>query len=39
MIHKNPELSALFKPETIHVLDYDLEFDSGIPDTAKFPEY
>jgi hypothetical protein len=39
MIHKNPEISALFKPETIHILDYDLEYDEGIPDTAKFPEF
>lgn len=39
MIHKNAEISQLFTPETIHVLDYDLEYDSGIPDDAKFPEY
>jgi len=39
MIHKNAEISELFKPESIHVLDYDLEFDSGLPDDAKFPEY
>lgn len=39
MIHKNPEISALFKHETIHVLDYELEYDQGYPDEAKFPEY
>ena len=39
MIHKNKELGELFKPESIHVLDYDLEFDEGLPDAAKFPEY
>ena len=27
MIHKNPEVGALFKPETIHILDYDFEYD------------
>lgn len=32
MIHKNAEIGALFKPESIHVLDYDLEYDEGIPD-------
>jgi hypothetical protein len=32
MIHKNPEISALFKPETIHVLDYDFEYEEGYPD-------
>ncbi len=26
-IHQNPELNQLFKVETIHVLDYDLEYD------------
>lgn len=39
MIHKNPEISALFKHESIHVLDYELEFDQGYPDETKFPEY
>ena len=27
MIHNNPEIGELFKPETIHILDYDLEYD------------
>jgi hypothetical protein len=39
MIYKNPEIAALFNEETIHVLDYDLEYDKGLPDAQKFPEY
>lgn len=39
MIHKNPEISELFKAETIHILDYDFEYEEGYPDEAKFPEY
>lgn len=39
MIHEHPEIGPLFKPETIHVLDYDLEYDEGFPDEEKFPEF
>lgn len=39
IIHDNPELGPLFKPETIHVLDYDLEYDAGLPCETKFPEF
>lgn len=39
IIHKNAEIGALFKPETIHILDYELEYDQGYPCEAKFPEY
>jgi hypothetical protein len=39
MIHKNPELGALFKPESIHVIDYELDYDEGFPDDKKFPEF
>lgn len=39
MIYKNPEITALFNEETIHVLDYDFEYDKGYPDAQKFPEY
>lgn len=47
IIHENPELGALFKPETIHLLDYDMEYDTGFPSTSneatvcesKFPEF
>ena len=37
IIHQNAELGALFKPETIHLLDYDLEYDTGMPCEKKFP--
>ena len=39
MIHQNEEISQLFSVETIHALDYDLEYDAGYPDEAKFPEF
>lgn len=39
MIHQNPEIGALFKPETTHLLDYELEYDEGLPDETKFPEF
>lgn len=39
MIHQHPDIGALFKPETIHVLDYDLDYDAGYPDEKKFPEF
>lgn len=39
IIHHNAELGALFKPETIHLLDYDLEYDTGLPCEKKFPEF
>lgn len=39
MIYKNPEIAKLFKDETIHVLDYECEYDKGLPDVEKFPEY
>ena len=38
MIYKVPEINQYFNEETIHVLDYDCEFDKGY-DTEKFPEY
>mmetsp|Transcript_24313 Transcript_24313/g.21497 ORF Transcript_24313/g.21497 Transcript_24313/m.21497 type:complete len:135 (+) Transcript_24313:548-952(+) len=38
MMYNNPEIAELFDEETIHVLDYDLEYDKHI-DTEKFPEY
>jgi len=38
MIYSNPEISELFNDQTIHVLDYDCEYDMEI-DTEKFPEY
>ena len=38
-VHQNPELSKLFKPESIHVLDHDIEWDQGYPCEKKFPEF
>lgn len=38
-IHENPELGPLFKPESIHLLDYDMEYDEGYPNETKFPEF
>jgi hypothetical protein len=29
MIYNVPEITQYFKEETIHVLDYDCEFDKG----------
>ena len=37
-MYNNPEIAELFDEETIHVLDYDFEYDKHI-DTEKFPEY
>ena len=39
IIHENPEIGALFKPESIHLMDHELTFDKGFPDAAKFPEF
>lgn len=38
MLYKNAEISKLFTEETIHVLDYDCEYDKTI-DYEKFPEF
>ena len=39
MLYNNKEIAELFNEETIHVIDYDLEYDKGFPDAEKFPEY
>lgn len=39
MMYNNAEIAKLFNEETIHVLDYDCEYDKGYPDQAKFPEF
>lgn len=39
MIYQNAEVSKLFNESTIHVLDYEFEYDSGFPDPEKFPEF
>ena len=38
MIYKVPEITEFFKEETIHVMDYDCEYDTTI-DKEKFPEF
>eukprot|EP01017_Pseudomicrothorax_dubius_P044573 TRINITY_DN754_c0_g2_i1.p1 TRINITY_DN754_c0_g2~~TRINITY_DN754_c0_g2_i1.p1 ORF type:complete len:303 (+),score=71.86 TRINITY_DN754_c0_g2_i1:151-1059(+) len=39
MLYKNEKITKYFKEETIHVLDYEFEYDKGYPDAEKFPEY
>lgn len=39
ILYKNAEISKFFKDETLHVLDYDCEYDKGYPDADKFPEF
>jgi len=39
MLWNNKEITKHFNEETIHILDYDCEYDKGLPDPAKFPEY
>ncbi len=39
IIHQTPELGELFKPESIHLMDYDMEYDAGFPCEKKFPEF
>lgn len=39
IIHDHPEIGQLFKTDSIHILDYDLEYDSGFPCEKKFPEF
>jgi len=39
MLYQNKEITKLFNEETIHILDYNCEYDKGIPDLNKFPEY
>lgn len=39
ILYKNTEISKFFKDETLHVLDYDCEYDRGYPDADKFPEF
>lgn len=38
-MYNNEEISELFNEETIHVLDYDMEYDTEIPSAEEFPEY
>lgn len=39
MIYSNAEIAKLFKEETIHLLEYDFEYDQGFPDAKEFPEF
>ena len=39
MLYKNDEITAYFNEETLHILDYDCEYDKGFPDPEKFPEF
>jgi hypothetical protein len=39
MIHTNEEISKYFTEDTIYVLDYDMEWESGFPCEEKFPEF
>lgn len=38
MMYSNPEITKYFNEDSIHVLDYDMEFDPTL-DLVKFPEY
>ena len=38
MLYQNPQITKYFNEETIHVLDYEFEYDKEI-DLEKFPEY
>ena len=38
MIYNVPEVSEFFNEETIHVLDYQCEYDTEV-DRVKFPEF
>jgi len=39
MIYRNPGITKYFNEETIHVIDYEIEYDKGFGDAEKFPEY
>jgi len=39
MLWNNKELSKYFTEETVHILDYDCEYDKGFPDPKTFPEF
>ena len=38
IIHDNPRIQELFSVETMHVLDYDCEYQP-FPDSEEFPEF
>jgi len=39
MIYNNEEIAKHFNDETIHVLDYDMEYEQGFPCAEKYPEF
>jgi hypothetical protein len=39
MLWTNTEISQYFSEETVHILDYDCEYDRGLEETEKFPEF
>ena len=39
MIYTHPEVAKYFKDSSIHVLDYDCEWDKGFPCEKEFPEF
>ena len=39
IVHQNAEIGELFKPESIHLMDYDMQYDEGFPCEKKFPEF
>lgn len=39
LIYNHPEISKLFKDSSIHVLDYDFDYDKGFPCEKEFPEF
>ena len=39
MMYQNAEITKYFNEDTIHVLDYQFEYDKGFPDQEKFPEF
>lgn len=38
-MYQNKEVAKLFNENTIHVLDYEFEYDEGFPNAEKFPEF
>ena len=39
MLYKNDKITEYFNEETLHILDYDCEYDKGFPNPEKFPEF
>lgn len=39
MMYNNEVVAKYFNEDTIHVLDYDFEYEKGFPDVEKFPEF